>query len=95
VAGARAHARALLSSRQWQCLDILWERESNWRHRVANPSSGAYGIPQALPASKMRSAGSDWRTNPITQVKWGLKYIKSRYGTPCGAWSFWQRHHWY
>jgi hypothetical protein len=75
---------------QFGCLDRLWERESGWNPRAANPSSGAYGIPQALPGSKMATAGSDWRTNPATQIEWGLGYIKGRYDTPCGAWSFFQ-----
>ena len=82
---------------EWQCLDNLWERESNWRHLIANPSSGAYGIPQALPGSKMASAGADWKTNPATQISWGLGYIKGRYGSPCGAWAAWtyRSPHWY
>ncbi|MFO7253546.1 MAG: transglycosylase SLT domain-containing protein, partial [Actinomycetes bacterium] len=67
---------------QFRCLDRLWTRESNWNHRAVNPRSGAYGIPQALPAHKMRVSGRDWRHNPVTQVRWGLRYIKSRYGTP-------------
>lgn len=81
--------------RQFACLDKLWTRESNWNHRARNRHSGAYGIPQALPGSKMASAGADWRTNPITQVRWGLRYIDGRYGTACNAWRFWQSHHWY
>ncbi len=72
---------------QWECLNALFTKESNWRTGAANPSSSAYGIPQALPGSKMSSAGSDWRTNPATQIKWGLGYIKGRYGTPCGGWA--------
>jgi len=80
---------------QFRCLDNLWTRESNWRHTAANSSSGAYGIPQALPGSKMGSVGSDWRTNPATQITWGLNYIKGRYGTPCGAWNFFQNRNWY
>lgn len=80
---------------QMPCLDKLWTRESGWNPRAANPSSGAYGIPQALPGSKMASAGADWQTNPATQIKWGLGYIKSRYGTPCGAWSKLQTAGWY
>jgi septal ring factor EnvC (AmiA/AmiB activator) len=80
---------------QFQCLVSLWNRESGWRWSAENPSSGAYGIPQSLPASKMASAGADYRTNAVTQISWGLRYIKSRYGTPCGAWSFWQKNHWY
>lgn len=71
--------------RNYKCLVTLWTRESNWNYRSDNPNSSAYGIPQALPGSKMASEGSDWRTNPETQIKWGLRYIKSRYGTPCAA----------
>lgn len=95
VRAVKAYARKRVGPRQWPCLNQLWIRESNWRYRATNPYSGAYGIPQSLPASKMRSAGADWRTNPYTQVKWGLRYIKSRYGTPCGAWRHWRSHHWY
>jgi len=79
---------------QFSCLDDIWTRESGWRWNAAN-ASGAYGIPQALPGSKMASAGADWQTNPATQIKWGLGYIQSVYGTPCSAWSFWQAHGWY
>lgn len=71
---------------QFSCLVSLWEKESNWNHNAANPSSGAYGIPQSLPGNKMASAGADWQTNPATQIKWGLEYIQGRYQTPCGAW---------
>ena len=71
---------------QWGCLLDLWNRESGWVYDAEN-ASGAYGIPQALPGDKMASAGSDWRTNPKTQITWGLGYIKSVYGTPCGAWN--------
>jgi hypothetical protein len=74
-------------SSQWGCLLDVWNRESGWIYDAENPS-GAYGIPQALPASKMASAGSDYLTDPTTQIKWGLGYISSRYGTPCGAWDF-------
>jgi hypothetical protein len=77
------------------CLVSLWNRESRWNMNASNPSSGAYGIPQALPGSKMASAGADWRTNPQTQVKWGLGYIKGTYGTPCGAWGHSQASGWY
>lgn len=80
---------------QWTALDSLWTRESGWDHTATNPTSGAYGIPQALPPEKMASHGSDWRTNPATQIAWGLDYIQGRYGNPVGAWSFWQTHHWY
>jgi hypothetical protein len=79
---------------QFGCLVDLWNRESGWRVNAEN-ASGAYGIPQALPGSKMATAGSDWATNPATQIKWGLGYIKGRYGTPCGAWGFWEGHGWY
>ncbi|MFI7439908.1 aggregation-promoting factor C-terminal-like domain-containing protein [Nonomuraea indica] len=83
------------SYRQFQCLDSLWTRESNWNHRAYNSSSGAYGIPQALPGGKMQGAGSDWRSNPETQIRWGLIYIKGRYGRPCDAWGHFQAHNWY
>lgn len=80
---------------QWSCLNQLWYKESGWNHTSMNPSSGAYGIPQSLPGSKMAKAGADWRTNPATQIKWGLGYIKGRYGTPCGAWGHFQAKNWY
>jgi hypothetical protein len=84
-------AAAMLGSYGWSssefgCLDELWSRESGWNPTAANPS-GAYGIPQALPGSKMASAGADWQTNPATQIRWGLGYIKDLYGSPCGAWN--------
>jgi hypothetical protein len=72
---------------QFPCLDKLWKKESGWNYRAENRGSGAYGIPQALPGKKMASAGADWKTNPATQIKWGLSYIKGRYSSPCGAWS--------
>ena len=77
------------------CLEPLWEKESNWNHTAQNASSGAYGIPQSLPGSKMASHGDDWQTNPATQIAWGIDYIKGRYGTPCGAWSHSQANNWY
>jgi hypothetical protein len=80
---------------QFPCLNKLWDKESGWNHRASNSSSGAYGIPQALPGSKMSSKGSDWRTNPATQIKWGLGYIEGRYGTPCKAWAHSQDVGWY
>ncbi|MCL2482369.1 MAG: hypothetical protein FWF43_02910 [Propionibacteriaceae bacterium] len=80
---------------QFRCLVYLWNQESGWRWNALNPSSGAYGIPQSLPASKMAAAGSDWRTNAVTQMSWGLNYIAGRYGTPCGAWSHEQGYNWY
>ncbi|WP_433334164.1 lytic transglycosylase domain-containing protein [Spirillospora sp. CA-294931] len=81
--------------RCWKSLETLWEHESSWNERAENPSSGAYGIPQALPASKLASAGADWRTSSPTQIAWGLGYIKARYKDPCGAWAWWQSHNWY
>jgi hypothetical protein len=80
---------------QWACLETLWAHESGWRITAGNKSSGAYGIPQALPGSKMAKYGDDWRTNPATQIQWGLAYIKGRYGTPCGAWSHFLDTNWY
>ncbi len=82
-------------SDQYSCLVILWERESNWRVNAKNKSSGAYGIPQSLPGSKMASEGADWMTNPKTQINWGLKYIKGRYGAPCGALAHSNKFNWY
>jgi hypothetical protein len=75
------------SHREFKCLDQLWARESSWNEQAFNPWSGAYGIPQALPGEKMRSAGNSWRTDPKVQIKWGLGYIGGRYGSPCGAWN--------
>jgi hypothetical protein len=80
---------------QFGCLNKLWNKESHWNHKASNSGSGAYGIPQALPGSKMSSEGSDWRTNPATQIKWGLGYIEGRYGSPCKAWSHSQSVGWY
>ncbi|WP_435823054.1 lytic transglycosylase domain-containing protein [Microbispora bryophytorum] len=80
---------------EWGCLEKLWDRESHWNERAMNRYSGAYGIPQSLPGSKMASAGSDWQTNPATQIKWGLGYIAGRYKTPCGAWGHSQSTGWY
>jgi uncharacterized protein YabE (DUF348 family) len=96
---AQSIARSLLASRGWggdqfSCLVKLWNRESGWSTHAAN-SSGAYGIPQALPGSKMSSAGSDWRNSAATQIKWGLGYISARYGSPCGAWGHSQSSGWY
>ncbi|PKW27419.1 hypothetical protein [Phycicoccus duodecadis] len=85
------------SQGQWPCLEQLWTGESDWRWWVANSSSGAYGIPQSLPASKMATVGADWRTNPVTQIRWGLDYIKRSYGSPCNALDMWNSRspHWY
>jgi hypothetical protein len=83
------------SSSQFSCLQPLWEHESGWNVTAENPTSGAYGIPQALPGSQMSSAGADWRTNAATQIRWGLTYIQDRYGSPCGAWSHEEQVNWY
>lgn len=91
----QAYAESVVGSGEYGCLYDLWMRESGWRYDAENPGSGAYGIPQSLPASKMAAAGPDWRTNPITQVKWGLGYIDATYGTPCGAWSHEESQGWY
>ena len=80
---------------QFVCLSTLWTRESHWRHLARNRSSGAYGIAQALPGRKMSKVGSDWRTNPVTQIKWGASYIEGRYGTPCKALNHSSTHGWY
>lgn len=96
----KAYAKSKVLARGWseadyQCLVKLWTKESNWNYRAQNPSSGAYGIPQALPGGKMATAGSDWKTNPQTQIDWGLGYISQRYGNPCAAWGHSQRVNWY
>lgn len=99
-ADPRDVAKALLaefgfSSDQFGCLDSLYTRESGWNVYADNPSSSAYGIPQSLPGSKMASAGADWATNPVTQIRWGLGYIQDRYGSPCGAWGHSESYGWY
>jgi hypothetical protein len=83
------------SSSQFSCLDPLWAHESGWSVTAYNAGSGAYGIPQALPGSRMASAGPDWQTNAATQIRWGLEYIKGTYGSPCGAWDHEQATGWY
>jgi len=83
-----------MGSDQFSCLVSLWNRESHWSTTAGN-ASGAYGIPQALPGSKMASAGPDWQTDATTQITWGLGYITGRYGDPCGAWAHSQSHNWY
>lgn len=95
VAEVKAIARQMVPADQFQCFSNIVDHESTWNYRAQNPSSGAYGLVQALPGSKMASAGDDWQTNPATQIKWGLNYMNSRYDSPCGAWSFWQANHWY
>lgn len=97
---AKEIAWRLLQERGWgqseyDCLVALWTKESHWNVYAENRSSGAYGIPQALPGSKMAAAGADWRTNPRTQIVWGLAYIQGRYATPCGAWDHSVRKNWY
>lgn len=97
---AKAAAKSMLPAYGWdesqyQCLEIMWTKESAWDYAAENPGSGAYGIPQSLPADKMGSIAPDWRTNAVTQIKWGLGYIKERYGSPCEAWAWWQAHNWY
>jgi hypothetical protein len=95
VLRAREYAHSRIGHYQFSCLDILWQRESGWRVKATNRQSGAYGIPQALPPSKMAKVGLDWRTNPLTQVKWGLMYISGRYGTACTALRYAYEQGWY
>ncbi|WP_405998787.1 transglycosylase SLT domain-containing protein [Streptomyces sp. NBC_00829] len=95
VAEVKAIARQMIPADQFQCFSNIVDHESSWNYRAQNASSGAYGLVQALPGSKMSSAGADWQTNPATQIKWGLNYMNTRYDSPCGAWSFWQANHWY
>ncbi|MEV1063296.1 transglycosylase SLT domain-containing protein [Streptomyces sp. NPDC050263] len=90
VAEVKAIARQIIPSGQFQCFSNIVNHESTWNYQAVNPSSGAYGLVQAYPGSKMSSAGADWRTNPATQIKWGLNYMNGRYGSPCDAWAFWQ-----
>ena len=98
--GAQAIARSMMGSYGWgdgefSCLQSLWNRESGWNYQAENASSGAYGIPQALPGSKMSSVAGDWATNPSTQITWGMQYIQGRYGTPCSAWAHSESVGWY
>ncbi|WP_030562725.1 lytic transglycosylase domain-containing protein [Streptomyces aureocirculatus] len=95
VSQVQAMARQMVPGGQFQCFSNIVNHESTWNYKATNASSGAYGLVQALPASKMSSAGADWRTNPATQIKWGLGYMNERYGSPCGAWDFWQANHYY
>ena len=95
IAQLQAMARQLVPSGQFQCFSNIVDHESDWNYKAVNPSSGAYGMFQALPGSKMSSVGADWQTNPATQIKWGLNYMNDRYGSPCEAWSFWQANNWY
>ncbi|MFJ3877875.1 transglycosylase SLT domain-containing protein [Streptomyces sp. NPDC090077] len=94
--GAKAIAQQMIKDpAQFAAFDKIVTHESGWDYTATNSSSGAYGLVQALPASKMSSAGSDWKTNPATQIKWGLDYMNERYGSPVEAWNFWQANHWY
>ncbi|MEV0487419.1 lytic transglycosylase domain-containing protein [Streptomyces sp. NPDC050508] len=95
IAQIQSMAASIVPSGQFQCFSNIVDHESSWNYRAVNASSGAYGLFQALPGSKMSSVGSDWQTNPGTQIKWGLKYMDSRYGSPCEAWTFWQANHYY
>ncbi|GGR99646.1 hypothetical protein GCM10010269_43210 [Streptomyces humidus] len=95
VSQIQAMAAQMVPSGQFQCFSNIVDHESSWNYHAVNASSGAYGLFQALPAGKYASAGADWQTNPATQIKWGLNYMDSRYGSPCEAWSFWQANHWY
>ncbi|MBC9723898.1 transglycosylase SLT domain-containing protein [Streptomyces sp. TRM68367] len=95
AAEVQAMARQMVPADQFQCFSDIVERESSWNYQADNPTSDAYGLMQALPGSKMSSAGADWATNPATQIKWGLNYMNSRYDSPCGAWQFWQANNWY
>lgn len=91
----RTIAESIVPSGQFGCFSEIISHESGWDVHAENPSSGAYGLPQALPGSKMASAGSDWRDDAATQIRWALSYMDSRYGSPCDAWNFWQDHRWY
>ena len=99
--GAKVVTRTIMAEeygwmdKQFTCLNRLWTKESHWNYQAHNYRSGAHGIPQALPASKMEVVGTDWRTNPVTQIRWGLRYIEDRYKNPCGAWTKFKRARYY
>ena len=99
--GAKKVAKSIMSTEfawgddQYACLNKLWKKESHWNYKAHNYRSGAHGIAQALPAVKMEVISSDWRTNPVTQIRWGLRYINMRYDDPCGAWAKWRSHRYY
>ncbi|MFG2938793.1 transglycosylase SLT domain-containing protein [Streptomyces sp. NPDC048282] len=95
VAQLQAMAAQIVGTGQFQCFSNIVDHESTWNYLAVNPSSGAYGLVQALPGSKMASVAADWQTNPATQIKWGLNYMNTTYGSPCQAWAFWQVHHAY
>lgn len=94
-AQAKAIAESVVPSSQFLCFSNIIERESSWEVHATNPSSGAYGLGQALPGYKMASMGSAWRNSALIQIKWALSYMTGRYGSPCAAWAFWQAHNWY
>jgi hypothetical protein len=99
--GAKKVAKSIMLSEyawgadQFNCLNRLWTKESHWNYKARNKRSGAHGIPQALPAIRMESISTDWRTNPVTQIRWGLRYIEARYDSPCGAWAKFKRSRYY
>ena len=99
--GAKKVAKSIMLSEyawgadQFNCLNRLWTKESHWNYKARNKRSGAHGIPQALPAIRMESISTDWRTNPVTQIRWGLRYIEARYDSPCGAWAKFKRSNYY
>jgi hypothetical protein len=95
IAEVQSMARQIVPADQFQCFSNIVDHESSWNYQADNPTSDAFGLVQALPGSKMSSAGADWQTNPATQIKWGLGYMEDRYGGPCGAWEFWQANNWY
>jgi hypothetical protein len=94
VWNARAYVKARIGVRQYDCINVVWYHESKWNPRAGTPSS-AYGIPQAFPGSRMAAFGSNWRYSPLTQVKWGIWYVNTRYGSACAAYDFWKAHAWY
>jgi hypothetical protein len=88
----QAYAASLLDPAEYNCIDQIFTRESGWQVDATNPTSGAYGIPQALPGDKMATAGADWQTNPQTQIRWAVGYVDDTYGSACAAWAYWQVH---
>ncbi|WP_059013165.1 aggregation-promoting factor C-terminal-like domain-containing protein [Streptomyces specialis] len=94
-ADVQAMAAQIVAADQFQCFSNIVDHESGWDYTATNPYSGAYGLMQALPGSKMASEGADWQTNPATQIRWGVNYMNDRYGSPCGAWDFWTANGWY
>jgi hypothetical protein len=99
--GAKYVTRTIMQSeyswgaKEYTCINRLWTKESHWNYKAHNYRSGAHGIAQALPAVKMEVISTDWRTNPVTQIRWGLRYISLRYDTPCKAWAKFKRSHYY